>query len=727
MIGFGHLASPRRCGVLTSIAVALVLVPAARVSATDAQPEPRASFAIDFAGPDVPAWQAEAVARTAELDLDGDRLRAIPGAAAIVAAARCAAGDTTCAVAAYRAAGVDLAIRGRLFSDRVEVDILPTWPGASPPVWRGSVPLRGRSRQALAEALRAALHPVTRPGGALDSRGSRAPSEQPAAWSMPAADGVALAALAAALLLILPLALGAILLGRRNLGKLVRTRALRRSLAALAALGVGVYGLQATEHAGEWSWAVFLAGGLAWGAFAAAMLPILFPPLHGLGRVEHTELLRVLEAWCLLALRRWILVALVGAPFALALWAACDALDLPAMIGIGVVAPLWGLWLRLALQSAVEVLSLRLDDDLIDGDAAAQGDWHDAIRGYYMGYVRRAGLSASARVLDGGVHFLPGRGDEIHLYGGGLTRSRLVIGRELLELALAPYGRPHDYAEPRVSKLHWTEWNAGLVVPIRRDLPVATPEERKPTMTAADGELERQPLGEPRTLAGIVEPSAVDPRHAHRPWEDSLWLDWDPGEEHDGTDASDKDFLFGLLVHGLGRIERHEDRGATLAIAGRRWIASWPAFARRLIGAAPLGWLRQPAAGDAGAALNAARHHLVQHLGFRLWRQHELLTARAHVPELERCSGEIMRTLDTTTPLPAREAAALRRRLRWLAAFVDGRGPIRSTRRWRRAALAGAALALAAIIALAARESIDYHDTYLQRTGERPPDHEQAQ
>jgi hypothetical protein len=42
---------------------------------------------------------------------------------------------------------------------------------------------------------------------------------------------------------------------------------------------------------------------------------------------------------------------------------------------------------------------------------------------------------------------------------------------------------------------------------------------------AVEGEIEHQPIGEPRTLAGIVEPSVLDRRVAHRPWEDPAWLD----------------------------------------------------------------------------------------------------------------------------------------------------------------------------------------------------------
>ncbi|HKE13611.1 MAG TPA: hypothetical protein VKB80_02015, partial [Kofleriaceae bacterium] len=417
---------------------------------------PAATLVVRVAGDGVPAWQADAIARTAARDLTGDRLR---GAFADIDRAACAAADTVCAIAAHRAAGVDIAITAEVSGGLLRYEVLLTWPGASPPVRRGSAALPEPGRAGLAAALRAALHPVTRPGGALDTRGSAARAGRPALAATPAADEIWLAALAAALLLLAPLAFGALLLGRGGLVAALRTRALRRVLVALAALAAAAYSAtEAGELVRAWSWAVFLAGGLAWGALAAALLPVMCPPLLGLGRVEHAELFRVVRAWLLLAVRRSVGVALFYAPFALALWAACAAAGIAAQLAVLVVAPFWGLAARLAHRSLVEVVALRLDADLVDSAGDAAGDaWDEAARGYLLAYARRAGWPDADRLLRG-IRVLPGRGREVTLYGGGLTHTRVVVGRELLELALAPPGRPHDYALPRVSKLHWTEW-----------------------------------------------------------------------------------------------------------------------------------------------------------------------------------------------------------------------------------------------------------------------------
>src|SRR5262249_52939940 len=101
----------------------------------------------------------------------------------------------------------------------------------------------------------------------------------------------------------------------------------------------------------------------------------------------------------------------------------------------------------------------------------------------------------------------------------------------------------------------WSQWNAGLVVATEQGETIATREQRQPR--DAESEVgERLVLGEPVTLAGIIEPTALDERTTYRPHDDPVFLDWDPGEEYDGTDAGDRDFLFGLVMHAIAMVHR---------------------------------------------------------------------------------------------------------------------------------------------------------------------------
>jgi hypothetical protein len=394
-------------------------------------------------------------------------------------------------------------------------------------------------------------------------------------------------------------------------------------------------------------------------------VPIVFPPVIGFGRIEHDQLWAVIGVWLAAVARRAALVTVLYAPVALAAWSLA-----PEPI---LAVPFALLAARLCVRVAVAVAAEALDARLVDRDRAEA--WHAATQAYVIGYLRRAGLPVDATLLDR-VRMLPGKTDAVACYGGGLTDSRIVIPRGMLELALAPAGRPHDYAAPRVSTLHWTQWNAGLVIPAEADVvamrgAVAAPSE-------PEGEAERELFGEPPTLAGTIEPSDLDERKTYRPHEDRIWLDWDPGEEHDGTDPGDRDFLFGAIVHALGEIQRHGDRLATF---------SW------LVRRAP----RATALADHHAALGGARHHLVQYLAWRASRRDDVLTARAFAPELAAATKKILA-----------QHAGNRRIVR----LGDPERPVR----WQRFALAGVLVAGVGAAALAVASAVQYHAQFVKET-----------
>jgi len=571
---------------------------------------------------------------------------------------------------------------------------------------RGSIALGGLDRRALAGVLRDRLHQLVRTHD--DAAQPGPPADVPAPGGL---GGVLAALLVLALLLAAPVALARrVVPGRWRALRLVRGSLIGLGGVAIAALVLVGFGDRVPEASGF----VLAGGGLAWGVLAAVLLPLAAPSLYGLHRIEHAELLPVLRTWLALAAQRTLGLALLLAPLGLALWGLGRLLDLPVVITFAVIAPVIGLVLRHLRRALVEILAERLDAELVDGDATTAQPWHPEVRGYFVGYLRRANLEVDEDRL-GGVRFLPGKGDAVEIYGGGLTHTRIVIGRALLELALAPYGRPHDYPMPRVSTLHWTHWNAGLVMPTEASEKLATKEDRKPGETVEEGEHERIALGEPPTLSGIIEPVELDPRTSYRPGEDPLWLDWDPGEEFDGTDAGDKDFLFGILIHAFGMIDRHEDRGEALALAWRRWLGDRaPARALAKL-AAPLRTFaarRTAALADTHTALNGAGHHLAQYLAWRLWRREELLTPRAFVPVLERTSRAIYTALDAEADVDEVDRA-WRSRLAGLRMFTTGVPPRRSQR--QRLAVAFAVVASVAAVAVLVVQAVLYHPVYEQR------------
>lgn len=656
------------------------------------QPEPAARVAVGVtAGQGVPGWAAAALARTLAADLGADERIAVSSSEP------------------------DVRLAAVLLPERLVYEVHAAWLGESSRVARGAIAIAGLTRAQLSQGVSRALDPVVRPGGLLDRRATaRAPA------ALPAAGNGALAWLVVfglALILLAPVGAGALAAG---VGAALRTRAFERTVAILLGLAVVAYGLSAApDRLQAWSWAIYLGGGLAWGWLVAVTVPVVFPSFQGFERVEPFEVFPLLRVWVLVALQRLARASLYHAPPALAAWWIAAALGMPAGVTVALVLPVTGLLTRFWLLSLVENLALGIDRRLLAGPASADDPWHRAVHGYVMGYVRRAGWAADPALLDR-VRFLPGEGEGIVQYGGGLTHSRVVIGRGLLEFALAPYDRPHDYAPRRDDKLLWTEWNAGLVVPAEPDAPVATAADRSPRHAPLPGETAYQPLGEARTLAGYVEPDALDKRPSRRPYEDPAWLDWDPGEEHDGTDASDKDLLFGALVRALGAHQRGDDGLATIGLALRSGPAPVARVAARAGAVLAGGFGRHPAMlADAYPALNHARHHLVQYLGWQTFRRDDLLTARAPAPALEHQTSTILGALEAAGDRPGRGVTP-RARLGWLAALSRTR--VRSRRAVRARRLIWAALAAAGTGALAVGvwRAVDYHPVYLDRLQQQP-------
>jgi hypothetical protein len=619
----------------------------------------------------------------------------------------------------------DLVVRGTVETFGLRYELLPQWPGA-PAAVRETVLFAGLDRAGLASVLRDRLHRLAR---------TEREDRNDASIAVPSVSSAAAGAGVAAIVLALPFLIGLVWKPRARVAPALSdppdpaasqtpppprsavfpAAALARTVVWLAAFG----GIALVVAAVAPSIAVVYGiGGLAWGAFAVVTVPIIFPPMIGLGRVDADELVRVLAVWLGLVVRRLVAAAALYVPAGIVAWLVADLLAIDEPVRLALVLPIAGLVTRHSVRAMVAVAAARLDAELIDDtDAAA---WDASVRAYVIGYLRRAGLPVDDELLRR-VRFVPGRGD-VAFYGGGLTHTRIVVPRPMLELALSPWGRPHDYAAPRISTLHWTQWNAGLVMPAEAGAVIATREQRLPRDMPHDDASEREPIGELPTLVGIIEPAALDPRKSYRPSEDPLWLDYDSGEEHDGTDAGDRDFLFGIVVHALGAIQRHAVEPHTLAVVARR--VRWLDRIGRRLGSDD--------AGDVHAAIAGARHHLIQYLAWRADGRADLLTARAYLPELETASRRAL-ARDVVGPSPAvaepgaqaavslampvRIDAVLGARLARLAGFV--RGARARPARWRRIAIAGAVVACAGAVALAAANAVRYHSTYVDRMEKR--------
>jgi hypothetical protein len=679
--------------------------------------EPRsnaASVVVDLApASGIPPWLASAFEQSITRELAGFE-RLAPVVKEDLHPHTCGA-DRECRLAAYRKAAVDIVLFGVVGDGDIEYELYQTWTPAR--VATGAMDTsRGQSAVGFEHEARNAFHPVLKHGGLLDQkphlfdRKAGVATGAPSSWSrreLAIAAGIALA-------LALPFLLLALRTGR------VRTIAGMRSAkwaaASIATGAVTSVVLDPRSLAGlvaSWPYVFAGLGGLGCGTLVVLTVRAALPPLDGLERVHHRDLVRMLTTWCAASAQRIALLALLYAPFGILVRSMASQLAISSLWAWVLLAPAIAFLARLWFSSWVECLAALVDRRLVDGVASPQNPWSREISDYLMGYVRRTGWDLEPGLL-ASVVFLPGKtGEGVVAYGGGSTHTRILVDKRLLELAMGPLVE----VKPDEKPARWPDWTTAAIVPqpearvMRPSTASVDDFRRRNPRTASYPGMQRKPLGQAATLLGYVTPAPgqTTPLISDNPRDLAVvrellsehypWFAPDPDEEYDATDPTDKDLLFGALVFALGAVRRGDAMLATVKLAlGGRVARLSTRTASRLA--------------DSYAAINHAPHHLIQYLHYRWSGKTELLTARARAETLGEVSATILREIEEAT---GKSRRALRSRLIWLSQFFVQ--PIMEKRRLakRRLAVAGLLAAMAVAIGGSVRRSTAYHPIYVQR------------
>ncbi len=686
--------------------------------------------------------------------------------------------DLDCRLGLYAGAGIDIAMVGWARADRLSYQIYECWTPAR--VRSGSFGLGSDVTMArLKQRILGAATPFLKKGGLLDEKpvmgqGLLLPNDQasdaPSDWIL----GILFALVA--LFFAIPPLLAMLGTGRRQR---LRSRRWYRPVLMVAVVlaiecGTGALGrlwawlnpqapaagiVQSLEQQlGSWEWVLAITGGVAWGALLLLTLKTAFPPIGGMDRIAHQEVLRLLKAWLVVCGQRMVLLAVCYLPFGLMFWWISGWYPGAQRLALILVAPFAGLLLRAWFLALVESCGFYLDDRLVAGDASPANPWHRYLHRYFEGYLNRTGLAVEQKLLDR-VLFLPGKTDKVLCYGGGISHPRILIPTKLLQSAV---GVPEE-AQPESSFVPWSDGlkgfvfqnqnnppparstgMAGMLISLGRLLaaPLRLLRSRLPKRSrASTGKPSRRKmLGRAATSLGYAvpfPPEELVPLIADGDEDFEIvrqllsehyaWFEADPDDVSDDTDPTDRDFLFGLLVREIGQIQRQESQLDTLLQSIELRFASRGAWVekpvraavdlhRRLLSRAPA------LLADGYAALNLARNHLVQYLYYAGFAQDDLLSARADGPELQAISNEIfarVRAQESGSLDRQRRRATVRNRLVWLSQFFDT-GLSMPRRRW--AGIMAYALVSLSVLAgsfFLFKQAADYHATYVQRMAEQ--------
>lgn len=654
----------------------------------------RASIVVDVTASEGDAWFAEAIAGVISRELTRfSRVRLVDAAAS---EQQCPTRAARCLVQLYGARGVDIVVLGVLRGGGLDYEVHETWSPSR--AAKGSIPLAGITSARLEQRIGDLVRPITKSGGLLDLRPTDVGLEidiQPV--DIPVGPTFALIAILVVLLCV-PVVLLRVLVRANDLARQEQPSSWRWSVILIGALLV-LFSLSRLDwHPLEVQLQLRglsalptlllpLVGGVLWGALALIVLRFVFAPIAGLSNIRQAALWPVLASWVWLALMR--VIALV--PFALLLWAISL---IEHQITWILLVPGGGLLLWFWLMAFCDNLTTFLDVRLVVGPPTARNPWHPHLRRYFLGYVRRCGLSLDPAVLRTAL-FLPGTLPGVHVYGGGFALPRIIVGEQSRELAL---GELPDEPEAPERTVNPEEMTWGLLSPS----PSTKPRDKRvdEALEARRKQLGKAPahpkasmprlMGEETSVRGWMVPrhDNAPPPLAQKPLGEhaGAFEKFLTHDEVDDTDPEHKDFLFGGLVGAVGDLSRGNGPLSTLRLC-MPWL---PRFFS----------LPATRVSDTYVALNHAVHHLNQYLHQVGGGDPSWLTARANEPALRATSERILETKKNP-------------RVTWLAHFFHGEAA--ANRRTRRAALAITALVVAVATFVSAQRAIEYHPIYTER------------
>jgi hypothetical protein len=718
-----------------------------------AEPEaPAARLVVDVARPAGGAaserWFAAALEQMVGRELT--RFRGVQLAEKINADA-CSDGDARCLVEAYRAAGVDVVVLGKVRGGKMlEYEVYATWMKGR--AFDGKIAVAGVDGATLRRRVGEIARPIVQRGGLIDERPTPAPTLTPTATptKTPAAKvwaghPVLVAAILIGLVAFVafPPLLAWLLVGGEQLKKRGRPGSWKWSAALIVLVAVVVGGGSVVDVGGlENGLGSAIAAGMLWGAFVLVNASWVLAPLHGLGQARHEAIWPLLQSWIALVFLRASLLVLYVPILWLAL-AACAALGLPERATLALALPAVGIVAYAWLLTLVDNLALFLDVRLVTGPATARSPWHATIKRYFRGYVRRNGVELDATLFERTL-FLPSQLPAVVSYGGGFARPRILVGEQVRDAAL---GQLPDESELPERTVNPEELPYGFVVPGLRATPAAEQHRHDLALAPARARGAAPKLiGENATLLGWVMPQAGD---SGIPLISNTVEDYDvvkrlltehyaafernvDDEEIDDTDPTQKDFLFGALLREMGTLASHDTILSTIRLTIAVLEPKRSSFVRWLIGAS-IGaydrFLSGPAArvADAQAALNQGLHHLIQYLSFLRVGAATPLTTRANAPKLIQTSKDLFEHMDRAAIATVERqllAATPRNRLLWLSHLFHAPLGRRRDRGLRILAALALAMLTGGAILIAVRNAVDFHQIYLERQGasshERP-------
>lgn len=447
-------------------------------------------------------------------------------------------------------------------------------------------------------------------------------------------------------------------------------------------------------------WLLTGLGGAIWGFFFIINYQLVSPHLQGIERIRPKNILPVLQACLYTLLIKSLILSLFYVGFFYGVYQIGLVFALNTEVIILLLFPLTGLYVLYWARLVLDVLSMSLDVKLTGGKPDYNDVWNLKVRKYFIGYLKRNGITLNRRLVDD-VVFLAGENKGVICYGGGFSRPRIAIDKELIKFSLGDI----DDFNPQ-STVVYRQKTFG---PVSRQesvfqlYPDLVPKERKGLFKSRSDkkrarhleaatalyqrDLDLTPNPSQLQLDSIMEgivfpklegdddfPSLMSDNLSDRQIVAQLLIDnsfkhghYDEEAEVDDSSEHDRDFLFGALLQKFGGLLRHDDIFSTLYFYLR-----YKKDAKRR----PYNFLLSKyfsIVADTFVVLNFGLNHLMQHLYFQTTKDATPLTTKGADSDILKSQDDI---LTKTKQLVSVQAAKFIQtdeleRLVWLSRFCQ--------------------------------------------------------
>lgn len=497
---------------------------------------------------------------------------------------------------------------------------------------------------------------------------------------------------------------------------------------------------------GEQQWMVTGLGGIAWGCFFIINYRIIMPHLQGIERIKPNNLFPLLKASLFTLLIKSLIYSSLYVVFFFGIFHIGLLFSISRETILLLLFPLSGLYIVCWTALILDVFSMSIDVKLSGGKLDYKSVWNLAVRKYFISHLKRNGVSLSKHLVNN-IVFLPGEHKGVVCYGGGFSRPRIAIEKDLIKFTL---GIVDEFKPVETGMFSRKVFQPAL----RKNSIFQIYPNLSPQRTTKNIFKTRQDKKRARVLENIQKyfqsdlnrkggkrnvrienvtqglilpkfegvddfPSLMSDNIDDMQVVEELLLEnaleYDPYDEEaeiDDSSEHDKDFLFGSLLHKCGALLRHEDIFSTIYLYFQRkkgekrrpynfWLSRYFAVVA-----------------DTYVVLNFGLNHLLQHLYYQATNITSYLTTKGGVSGMLKSQDKILTSTKNIVEKgkPKSNRTDEYDRIVWLSRFCQD--PIDQQEKTKtRAGLLmklGILLGITYFVSSILIDSYSYHPKYLQ-------------